>query len=214
MLALLIVCSFFSEALAQQSSLQITMEPYQWTDEMKRQRITTTDRGLTLEICFSNMHEKYSVTLTNVEVRVQANYLLQTYPRFTKDWTTSSLTLMPKQQVKNNFIVELARYSSEETIGKWEVKANYKIGQQEWRDEKGAQNPPGVVYTANEGKIEPYPFEFRVLGQEQFSKEIEQMKQRPLIEIVINNPTIQVVSVGSVSLVILALALKNRGKKR
>jgi len=212
--SLLIACSFISQALAQESSMKITMEPYQWTDEMKRQKITTPDRGLTLEISFSNLHEKCSVTLTSVVVVVQANYLQETYARFSKEWKVSSLMLVPKQVIKNYIAVELATYSNQETIGKWEVKATYKVERQEWRDEKGSQTSQGVVYMSNEGKIEPYPFEFRVLGQEQFSKELEQMKQRPFIEIVINNPTIQVVSFGSVTAVILALALKTRRKRR
>jgi len=209
----------FPQALAEVGSLKITMEQYQWTEDMKRLKITTPETGLTLVISFSNAHDKYWVKLTKPEVTTEAKYLEEGSFVFRDVWSATSLYLPPKTEIKTYVQVDFksAIYRPDKSIiGKWKISVSYKIDRQEWVDVRGMTASGSGLYIDNTGKLEPYPLEIAILSLEAFEKELKQGQQRPLIDI---KPTINIElavfggSALSISIILIYLYLSKRRRK-
>jgi len=171
------------------SALRIEMEPYNWTDDMKQLRITTPEKGIVLKISITNTHDEYDITLRDLWIKIT----IEGESQYSHDIHIDYIYLPP------GYVFDLLvvpppfekSYTYQNLIGEWSIKAEYEIG-----------NIISEASVARKGKIEPYPFEFRVLSQEQFEKEIKERGTRPIINIA-TNITIQVSAIGGVSLFVI-----------
>jgi len=154
----------------QTSDFKITADPYQfengvfkqWDNDMIRIGITTEERGLIFKITISNQHETNSLTIENLSVDIKVKYGDEIGSRFSKKVSISYIYLPPKHDY-NVFVP--VDFGHGDIIGNYAAELNYQIGYGDWQH------------------IEPYPFEFRVVSEEQFQKEIEQKKGSPIIVI-------------------------------
>lgn len=181
------------QCMAQTSDFNIVADPYQlengvfkpWNNDMIRIGITTEERGLIFKITISNQHETNSITIENLRIDVKVKYGDETYSRFFKQVSLSYIYLPPKQDYQVFVPVD---FGHGDIIGSYRAELTYAIG------------------SGNEQPIEPYPFQFRVVSEEQFQKEIEQKRGGPTIiigpfEVKIIDLTISVVSASAAAIV-------------
>ena len=156
------------QCMAQTSDFKIVADPYQvengvfkqWNNDMIRIGITTEERGLIFKITISNQHETNSLTIENLSVDIKVKYGDEIGSRFSKEVSLSYIYLPPKYDYDIFVPVD---FGHGDIIGNYAAELNYQIGYGDWQ------------------QIEPYPFEFRVVSEEQFQKEIEQKKGSPII---------------------------------
>lgn len=158
-----------SQCMAQTSDFKVEADPYQWengvfkewSNDMIRIGITTQERGLVFKITISNQHETNPVTIENLRIDVRVDYGEQVTSRLHKQISIDYIYLPPKQDHQVFVPVDFGHI---DIVGSYNAKLTYTIGY------GSAQN------------IDPYPFEFRVVGSEdQLQKEIEQKRGGPVI---------------------------------
>lgn len=163
------LCLQVSESMAQTSDFKVEADPYQWengvfkewNNDMVRIGITTEERGLIFKITISNPQETEALTIENLYINVRVKYGDQTYSRVFKQININYVYLPPKGEYPIFVPVDFG-YS--DVIGSYKAELTHSIG------------------TYNEQNIDPYPFEFRVVGSEvQLQKEIEQKRGGPVI---------------------------------
>jgi len=191
---LILLCLFiflmFSilQCRAQTSSLKMTHEQYQWTTDMNRLGITTPERGLIFKIIISNEGDTpLEIDKLYINVRVDSDN-----HQFWKQLTIDYLYL-PKNESDYRF-VKVDFGSLQYIIGSYTAKLTYFVD-----------------YVSGEGTpVEVYPFDFRVMSEEELQNAINQNPLGPIINIYL--PEITIFSAGGIS--ILALALWNRKRKK
>jgi hypothetical protein len=144
---------------AQTSGLTITHEEYQWTDDMKRLGITTPERGLIFKITIFNDGTKELET-DNLVIDILVSDNTQQYGYvFNQQINFGSLYLPPKSA--DYRFVKVTQYGgiygSNLTIGSYTAKLTYTTSS------NSVPTP-----------IEQYPFNFRVVSEEELQKEIGQ----------------------------------------
>jgi hypothetical protein len=157
-----------SESKGQGSGLNIWADPYQlengvfkpWDNDMVRIGITTKERGLIFKITISNPQETDSVTIESLRIDVNVKYGDQQFSTFSKQISISYIYLPPKENYEVFVPIEFNRVDA---IGSYLAELSYARGY------------------AVEQHIEPYPFQFRVVSEDQFAKEIEQKRTGPVI---------------------------------
>ena len=198
-LFVLSLCFFLVfRCMSQTSDFKIVADPYQWENDVFKQwnndmiriGITTEERGLIFKITISNQHETNSLTIEDLTIYIRVNYGDEAGSRFSKQVSLSYIYLPPKQDYSVFVPVD---FGYGEIIGSYTAELTYAIG------------------SGSEQHIEPYPFQFRVVSEEQFQKEIEQKKGSPIIiigpfEVKLFDFSIGV-SVVSVSAIIIAYYL-------
>lgn len=156
------------ECIALTSDLDIVADPYQfeddvvkqWSNDMIRIGITTEERGLVFKIAISNQHETDSLTVESLEIDVRVKYGEEVSSRFLKHIALSYIYLPPRTDHQVFVPVD---FGHGDVIGSYKAEVTYTKG------------------SSSEQHIEPYPFEFRVVSEAQFQKEIEQKKGSPII---------------------------------
>lgn len=183
---------------AQTTNPKITEDQYQWTNDMKRLKITTPERGLTFKITISNEgNEPLEIDKLYINVRVESSS--RQFWSFFKQLSIDYLYLPPNEDDYRFVKVDFGSYES--IIGDYTAKLTYFIG-----DISGDGNP-----------IEIYPFDFRVLGDEAFQQEIQQNRGGTIINIGPFNFTL--IDLGGISGGITVFALSglylwHRSKKK
>jgi len=169
------------------SDLKIVHEQYQWTDDMKRLKITTPEMGLTFKITISNDGtEPLEINqVLYITVRVETKDRIWSFYR---QLQISSLYLPPKEAQYHFVKVDFGGGSQ---IGSYNAKLTYSIGSSSLEG-----NP-----------IEEYPFEFRILSPEKLQEEIQQSEGGGININIPVNISIEVIGIGSISVTILAILL-------
>jgi len=169
-LCVLMILSFtVCECKAQESDFRIVADPYQyenhvftpWTNDMVRIGITTKERGLIFKIVISN-EQTDSVEIEDLEIDVTIKYGDETYSTLQKQITINYIYLPQDEQYE---VIIPVKFRSSDDVGSYTTELTYTHR-----------------YHGSEA-IEPYPFTFRLVSEEQFQKEIEQKKTGPLIVI-------------------------------
>lgn len=206
MCVVLFVLSIAVPSYAQQpaSALKISMEPMNWTEEMKSLGITTRDRGLILKVTVMNSHQTHAVTLNSFQITAAIEY----EEKQTKDYqyiTETTLYIPPGQNFTRFIKINLGYPPND--IGRWSVKANYQFGGYNWETISGQRYFDQTQNVITSAPIEPYPFQFKVVGDEQFNQEIKnastnvsQSSQWSLITI--QNLVIEVIPISAPSVII------------
>lgn len=191
--------SFISQCLAQVSDLKIEADPFQyendvlkeWSNDMKKIGITTEKRGLIFKITISNVQNE-PITVEKLEIQVRVRETNEGTSTFF-DQVSTYIYLPPNEKTEVIIPVD---------FGHGEVIGSYIAEIQRIERYDVAQN------------IEPYPFEFRVLSEDQFQKELEQKKEAPFISIGDINITLFDFSISvtifSVGLVLVLYYLRKR----
>jgi len=159
---------FMIPSYAQFSDFEITADPYQWENgtfkewstDMIRICITTKERGLIFKITILNENEAEPIEINNLVIDVKVEKEQDSWSFF-RQITINYIFIPPKNEHTIFVPIEFSKYG--EVIGSYTVELTYGQG------------------TVVEQHIEPYPFDFRVVSEEQFQKEIEQKKTGPLI---------------------------------
>lgn len=142
------------QSKAQTSNLKIVHEPYQWTEDMKRLKITTPELGLTFKITISNEGtEPLEINHLFINVRVESEERSDFFRQIQLDY----LYLPPKES-QYHFVK--VSFGGGIQVGSYTAKLTYTIGSSLLEG-----NP-----------IEEYPFEFRILSDEMLQQEIQQNK--------------------------------------
>jgi len=177
---------------AQTTNPKITQEQYQWTNDMKRLKMTTPERGLIFKITISNEgNEPLEIDKLYINVRVESSS--RQFWSFFKQLSIDYLYL-PQNEDDYRF-VKVDFCGGDSVIGSYTAKLTYIIGASSY----GEGTP-----------IELYPFEFSVASEEELQNAINQNPSAPIINICL--PEITIFSAGGIS--ILALALWNRKRKK
>ena len=177
---------------AQTTNPKITQDQYQWSNDMKRLKMTTPERGLIFKITISNEgNEPLSIDKLYINVRVESSS--RQFWIFLQQLSIDYLYL-PQNEDDYRF-VKVDFGGSDSIIGSYTAKLTYSIGASSY----GEGTP-----------IELYPFQFNVVSEEELQNAINQNPSAPIINIYL--PEITIFSAGGIS--ILALALWNRKKKR
>lgn len=200
-LVLLLVCSAIVNSspvnAIYQSFPKIHFEADNWTQDMKRVKMTTLERGLKLKIDFTNLDTQNYYTIAYIKIRVETNYEEQANSR---DWDYIELknyAIAPGNTTSAYYNVDL--HQSPSSIGRWSVKLGYVLGENSW--DFGQQ-------------IEPFPFEFKVASEEELQKAIADNPSGWFIF----SPNITIdISIlggigGTISLALLAVILTKRKK--
>jgi len=176
---------------------KIHFEADNWTQDMKRVKMTTLERGLKLKIDFTNLDAQNYYTITYVKIRIETNYEEQANSR---DWDYVELknyAIPPNNATSTYYNVNL--HQSPSSIGRWSVKLGYVLSESAWDFSQ---------------QIEPYPFEFKVAGEEELQKAIADNPSGWFIF----SPNITIdISIlggigGTISLALLAIILTKRKK--
>ena len=174
----------------QTSGFKVVAEPYQWNDDMKRLKITTPERGLTFKIIISNEDSTEPVTIDKLLLDVKVYYGDEDYFKFYKQINIDYIYL-PSNEDYTTFVP--VDFGHGDIVGSYRAELKY-----------------GTKGYLPQQKIEPFPFEFRVLGEDLFQQEIEQNRGGTTIIIPIE---IQVSGgVISISVAILAIYLWKKKK--
>lgn len=203
--------------LAQPSPLRIEMNPYNWSEDMKRLSETTPELALTLQFILTNTHEHYHVSISRLEIKAEVRYEGKESQQYDK--LQLPLYIPPKGAVSNFLRIRLKEhaqtYGVQNDIGKWSVSVTYEIKDQVWHDARGFRATEGWLHLPVKGKIEPYPFDLKVVSAGQLQDDIQQKIQRPLVELKIGSITINIleIGIGSVAGIIIALILLLRRRK-
>lgn len=177
----------------QSSDFKITADPYQfesgvfkqWDNDMVRIGITTKERGLIFKITISNPHQTDSVAIENLRVDTNVRYGDAQSSTFFEQISVSYIYLPPK---KDYHIFIPTEFNRAEVIGSYTAELTYVKG------------------SSVEQHIEPYPFQFRVVSEEQFAKEKEQKQTGPVI--IIGPWEVKVFDFGGgITITIIGLAL-------
>jgi hypothetical protein len=76
-LGLLIILAFFLpfvNPVSSQDSLKLSFEPENWTDDMKRVKITTLERGLRIRVDIENLDAKDYLVIDYLKIRIETRY--------------------------------------------------------------------------------------------------------------------------------------------
>lgn len=157
-----------SECIAQESDYNIVADAYQyengtfkpWSNDMLRIGITTKERGLVFKVIISNGLQTDAVEIEDLKIDVAIKYGDETYHTFFKQVSISYIYL---PQTEDYEVIVPVTFEHGDAIGSYTAELTY------------------TVKNSVPKHIEPYPFQFRVVGEEQFQKEIEQKKTGPVI---------------------------------
>ena len=125
----------------------IAHEPYQWDKDMKRLKITTPERGLTFKITISNEDTSEPISIENMRVNAKAYYGTEEYQKFFKQVSIDFIYLPPNEVFVLFVPVD---FGHGDIVGDYRAEVTYDFGY------------------GTPQKIEPFPFEFRVLSEEIF----------------------------------------------
>jgi hypothetical protein len=167
-LAFLFLLTFLAfpilQCRAQTTNPKITQDQYQWTDDMKRLKITTPDKGLIFKITILNEgNSPLEIDKLYINVRVESSN--RQFWSFFEQLSIDHLYLPPKEADYRFVKVDFGSYES--IIGSYTAELTYFIG----------------YVSGNGNPIEVYPFDFRVLGDEAFQQEIQQNRGGIIINI-------------------------------
>jgi hypothetical protein len=180
---------------AQSSGLTVTSKPYQWTDDMNRLGITTPEKGLVFEIIIWNnstqpLQSPYYSNNLWILILVSSTDT-QTSFNFRQEIDINNLYLPPNEsdvrfvEINNVGGVNLQ-------IGSYTATLTWGWGQ----------------YSSEQGTpIEPYPFDFRVMSEQEFQQETQQNNGGTTsIEIILG--------IGGILLIICAIYFVNKRRKK
>lgn len=109
---------------------------------------TTLDRGLKIRIDFTNLDTENYLTIPYLRIRIEIKY----EETDSKDWDYIELknyAIPPSSNTSTYYEVNLHR--SQGSLGKWSLRLAYVTSESSW----------DFI-----NKIEPYPFEFKVVSEE------------------------------------------------
>lgn len=179
--------------VSSQYDMKITFEPEDWTDGMKRVKMTTYERGLRIRIDITNLDENDYLDIDYLRIRIERRYEEEDYTRF--DYVELSDFSVPPNNTTSTFR-DIDLHYTTGSLGKWSLRLGYVTSEQ------------SSGFDSN--KIEPYPFEFKVASEEELQKSIEENPSGFVF-----SPTIVVeVSFISVSLAVGLYLLMFRKKKK
>jgi len=169
---------------------KIHFEPDNWTADMKRVKMTTQQRGLKIKIDFTNLDVKNYLTISYIHIRIEIRYEEIDFKDY--DYVELENYVIPPSNTTSIYRdINLQRSQS---LGKWSLRLAYTT-YKNWE------------FT---NQIEPYPFEFRVVSEQELQKAIAENPSAPIINIYL--PEITIISVGSITAI--ALAIWNNKRKR
>jgi hypothetical protein len=176
---------------AQATNPKITQDQYQWSNDMKRLKMTTPERGLIFKITISNEgNEPLSIDKLYINIRVESDS--RQYWSYFKQLSIDYLYL-PRNESDYRF-VEVDFGGGDSIIGSYAARLTYSIG----------------TYSYGEGTpIELYPFQFNVASEDTLQNAINQNPSAPIINIYV---PVTLFSTGGIT--VIAWALWNRRKKR
>lgn len=192
-LCMLIMFSFVtSECIAQESDYCIVADAYQyengtfkpWSNDMMRIEITTKERGLIFKIIISNELQTGAVEIEDLKIDVAVKYGDETHHTFFKQVSINYIYL---PQNENYEVIVPVTFNRADVIGSYTAELTY------------------TVENSDPQHIEPYPFQFRVVSEEQFEKELEQ-KKNGLINIGPFEITVEIFG-GGITITIISLAV-------
>jgi len=194
-LLIIINGSLVKQSEEQSSDFTITSDLYGWTREMKRLDITTPERDLIFEITIKNDDNNNPLSFENLIISITITKEGETNPEFSKEYN-QFLYIPAKESRVLLFPVDLGynQYNPEANIGKYSVDLKYK-------------------YEYNDYIIEPYPYEFKIVGKDQFKKEIDEARVAFII-IDIQNLTLPAIGGTSIAGVIAYIILEVRKKRK
>jgi len=174
---------------AQATNLKITHDQYGWTNDMKRLKMTTPERGLVFKITISNEgNEPLSIDKLYINIIVESSS--RQFWSFLKQLSIDYLYL-PKNENDIRF-VKVDFGGGDSIIGSYTAKLTY-----------------GVSSYGEGTPIELFPFQFNVVSEEQLQNAINQNPSAPIINIYI-----PVTLIGGGSITLIAWTLFNRKRKR
>jgi len=206
-ITLLFLCSLtvsmivISNCKAQESGYRIEADPFQyendsfkqWTNDMIRIEITTEERGIIFRITITNKQTN-ALEIENLNIDVHIRNIDDDYNAFHKQISINYIYLPQNEEYSLYVPVTFTRY---DVIGSYKAELSYT------EDSSVSQN------------IEPYPFQFRILSEDQFQKELEQ-KKTALFNIGPIEVTIEIfggmtfVIIGSLAFTIIILRRRRR----
>lgn len=176
------------------SDVKIVAEPYQWNDNMKRLEITTKERGLVFKITISNDGTE-SIEINKIYITVSVEPENRIWS-FRKQLEINYLYLPPKETHHRFVEVDFGggsvidSYSAELTYG----ENVYDI-----------DNP-----------IEPYPFDFEVVSEDEFERRIKENPPPSLLPPINIDITIEFISIsigGTIGLIAVVWYLYKKRKE-
>jgi len=184
------------------SDLKLEADPFQyengvfkeWSSDMKKIGITTKERGLIFRVTVTNTNdEPYTNDELTVDVRVEK---IGSVGSTFHEQVSNYIYLPPNEKTEIDIPVD---FGGGDAIGSYTAEIQCS----------------GIGYYGTEN-VEPYPFDFRVLSEDQFQKELEQKKDAPFISIGDINITLFDFSVGvsvlSIGVAITIFAIWQRRK--
>ena len=189
------------QCLAKVSDLTLEADPFQyendvfkeWSNNMKKIGITTEERGLIFRVTVSNIQNE-PITVEKLMITVRGERTDSGSNSFFEQ-VSDYIYLPPNEKTEVDIPVE---FGYGDVIGSYSAEIQY--------------SGEGLYGTQN---IEPYPFEFRVLSEDQFQKELEQKQDSPFISIGDINITLFEFSAGfSIFSIGLAITLYIIYRKR
>lgn len=173
-------------ASAKISDLKLEADPFQyengvfkeWSSDMKKIGITTKERGLVFRVTVTNINnEPYTNDELTIDVRVEkVGSVGSTF----HEQVSNYIYLPPNEKTEIDIPVD---FGGGDAIGSYSAEIQCS----------------GIGYVTE--NVEPYPFEFRVLGEDQFQKELEEKEDSPLINIGDINITVEII--GGISVTII-----------
>jgi hypothetical protein len=146
----------------QSSGLKITQDQYNWNSDMKNLKITTPEIGLIFKITiWNNGSEPIDFTympdynILWINVRVDSTSTSGVY--FFKQLQMNNLYLPPNETLIRFVKVDFA---GSQPIGSYTAKLTYSFGQ----------------YPSEGQPIVEYPFDYRILDNDTFNREIQQSR--------------------------------------
>jgi hypothetical protein len=183
----------------QQSNLKIVQDQYNWNDDMKLSKITTPDRGLIFKITIWNNGSEpidfansyyYNTLWINVQV---SSADTGRFFNFLGQLEINNLFLPPNESDVRFVKVD---FGYGQVIGSYTAKLTYSFG---------SSPSEGQPITGE------YPFDFRVLDNDTFNQEIQQIQKNrsggPFLVIGPFNFTLIEVTGGGISITGISLAL-------
>ena len=161
-----------------QNNLKMHFEPDNWTQDMKNAKLTTEERGLKIRIDFTNLDTENYLTISYIKIRIESKYEESEHSEWDyielKNWV-----IQPSNTTSTYHDIDLHR--SGDSVGKWSVRLKYVTRESDWNFDD---------------KIEPYPYEFKVVSdEEELQRQLKENPSAPIINIYITT-TVTLFSVG------------------
>lgn len=188
------LCFPLVKPVSSQNDMKITFEPENWTEDMKRVKMTTYERGLKIRIDITNLDKNDYLDIDYLSIRIEIRYEEED----SKDFDFVELgdfSVRPDNTTSTFRDIDLHHMTG--SLGKWALRLGY------------VTSPQSSGYDYN--KIEPYPFEFKVASEEELQKAIEENPSGFVFSPTFNI-TISFVTVGGISLILFYLMKKKKFK--